>query len=161
MTSIVFPRDPDWQPPGQITINPTPTPGRILAQVRNQFWGEVHTARQDRLGRVCRALQLPEAFREHLARLELQRAGVPYVGPDWYQRRPVGMICYSDPVLDTLMQRPDRYAWLAQYLERHGESHPKPSPRAYALAHGLRGAAADMFAEIATAIQEAKGTIPW
>jgi hypothetical protein len=87
--------------------------------------------------------------------------GPANVSPYWHGPQPAVMICYSDPVLDTLMQRPDRYAWLAQYLERYGGSHPKPSPRAYALAHGLRGAAADMFAEIATAIQEAKCTIPW
>lgn len=129
MTSIVFPRDPTWQPPGQITINPTPTPGRILAQVRNQFWGEVHTARQDRLGRVCRAFQLPEAFREHLARLELERAGVPHVGPDWYRPLPVGRITWS--------------------------------PAAYAARRGLTGPAADMFAEIAGIIQNARAETPW
>lgn len=83
------------------------------------------------------------------------------VSPYWHGPQPATMICYSDHVIDTLMERPDRYAWLAQYFERYGESHPKPSPRAYALAHGLRGAAADMFTEIATAIQEAKGAIPW
>lgn len=83
------------------------------------------------------------------------------VSPYWHGPQPATMICYSDHVIDTLMERPDRYAWLANYLDRHGASHPKPSPRAYALAHGLRGAAADMFAEIAGIIQNAKADVPW
>lgn len=83
------------------------------------------------------------------------------ISPYWHGPQPATMICYSDHVIDTLMQRPDRYAWLAQYLERYGQSHPKPSPRAYALAHGLRGAAADMFTEIAGIIQNARAETPW
>lgn len=85
----------------------------------------------------------------------------PNISPYWHGPQPAAMICYSDPVLDTLMQRPDRYTWLAAYLERYGQTHPKPSPRTYALAHGLRGAAADMFTEIATAIQTARESTPW
>lgn len=78
----------------------------------------------------------------------------------WHGPQPATMICYSHQAIDTLMQRPDRYTWLANYLDRYSQAHPV-SPRAYAEAHGLTGAAADMFAEIAGIIQNARETTPW
>lgn len=71
------------------------------------------------------------------------------------------MICYSGTAMDAVMQgRHDGGDWYNQYWERYADAHPW-SPQAFAVTHGLSGAAADMFTEIATAIQNAKGDIPW
>ncbi len=78
----------------------------------------------------------------------------------WHGPQRAAMICYGEQAIDALMQRPDGYTWLARYLDRYSETHPA-DPRAYAKAHGLTGWAADMFAEIAGIIQNARENVPY
>lgn len=74
---------------------------------------------------------------------------------------PPAMICYSGTAMDAVMEgRHDGGDWYNRYWERYADAHPQ-DPRAFAAAHGLTGDAADMFTRIATAIQNAKGDVPW
>jgi hypothetical protein len=79
----------------------------------------------------------------------------------WHGPQPATMICYSGTALDAVMQgRHDGGDWYNAYCERYRRAHPV-SARDFAASCGLTGAAADMFAEIAGIIQNAREATPW